>query len=72
MSPQARVARMSDEALAAEIDRLLPDVLASLLQGSEAEQTFAQAVSGKTHADLIPHQQHQLLAFIQVKLAQPE
>ncbi len=38
MSPQARVARMSDEALAAEIDRLFPAVVAGLMQGSDAEQ----------------------------------
>ncbi len=38
MSPQARVARMSDEALAAEIDRLHAPVLAGLLQGSEVER----------------------------------
>ncbi len=38
MSPQERVARMSDEALAAEIDRLFPAVVAGLMRGSDAEQ----------------------------------
>ncbi len=72
MSPQARVARMSDEALAAEIDRLHVPVLAGLMQGSEAEQAFCRTITGKGAAELTPHEQHQLLAFLQGRLAAPE
>ncbi len=69
MSPQARLARMSDEALAAEIDRLHTCVLASLMQGSEAQQAFCRTIVGRRPADLTAQEQHQLLAFLQGRLA---
>ncbi len=69
MSPQARVARMSDEALAAEIDRLFPAVVAGLMQGSDAEQAFGRTIQGKRAAELTPHEQHQLLVLLQGRLA---
>ena len=69
MSPQARVARMSDEALAAEIDRLFPAVVAGLMQGSEAEQAFGRTIVGRRTADLTAQEQHQLLALLQGRLA---
>ena len=69
MSPQARVARMSDEALAAEIHRLHAPVLAGLLQGSEVEQAFCRTITGKRVADLTAQEQHQLLALLQGRLA---
>ncbi len=65
MSPQARVARMSDEALAAEIERLFPAVAASLMQGSDAEQAFGRSIEGKTSAQLTAYEQQQLLALLQ-------
>ena len=65
MSPQARVARMSDEALAAEIDRLHAGVLASLMQGSEAEQAFGRTIKARRAADLTLLEQQQLIALIQ-------
>ncbi len=65
MSPQARVARMSDEALAAEIDPLHDSVLAGLMQGSDAEQAFGRTIQGRRAADLTPHEQQQLIALIQ-------
>ena len=69
MSPQARVARMSDEALAAEIDRLFPSVVAGLMRGSDAEQAFGRTIVGKRPADLTAQEQHQLLALLQGRLA---
>ena len=69
MSPQARYARMSDEALAAEIDRLHTSVLADLMQGSEVEQAFGRTIQGKRAAELTPSEQHQLLAILQGRLA---
>ncbi len=65
MSPQARIARKSDEALAAEIDRLHAPVLAGLMRGSEAEQAFGRAIQGKRSADLTVQEQQQLIALIQ-------
>ena len=65
MSPQARYARMSDEALAAEIDRLHASVLAGLMQGSEAEQAFGRTIKGRRAADLTLLEQQQLIALIQ-------
>ncbi len=65
MSPQARVARMSDEALAAEIERLFPAVVASLMQGSDAEQAFGRTIQRKRSADLTVQEQQQLIALIQ-------
>jgi hypothetical protein len=65
MSPQARVARMSDEALAAEIDRLFPAVVAGLMQGSEAEQAFGRTIKARRAADLTLLEQQQLIALIQ-------
>jgi ribosomal protein L16 Arg81 hydroxylase len=69
MSPQARYARMSDEALAAEIDRLHAPVLAGLMQGSEVERAFGRTIQGKRAAELTPSEQHQLLAILQGRLA---
>lgn len=71
MSPQARYARMSDAALAAEIDRLHTCVLASLMQGNEAEQAFCRTITGKRSANLTAQEQHQLLTFLQERLAAP-
>ncbi len=65
MSPQARIARKSDEALAAEIDRLFPAVVAGLMQGNEAEQAFCHTIAGKRSADLTAQEQQQLIALIQ-------
>ncbi|HEV2604110.1 MAG TPA: hypothetical protein VGU24_10665 [Microvirga sp.] len=65
MSPQARYARMSDEALAAEIDRLFPAVVADLMQGSEAEQAFGRTIKARRAADLTLLEQQQLIALIQ-------
>ncbi len=65
MSPQARVARMSDEALAAEIDRLFPAVVAGLMQGSEVEQAFCRTIIDKRAAELTLLEQQQLIALIQ-------
>ncbi len=69
MSPQARVARMSDEALAAEIERLHAGVLAGLMQGSDAEQAIGRTIVGRRPADLTAQEQHQLLALLQGRLA---
>jgi hypothetical protein len=69
MSPQARVARMSDEALAAEIDRPHTSVLADLMQGSEVEQAFGRTIQGKSPAELTPSEQQQLLALLQERLS---
>ena len=65
MSAQARVARLSDEALAAEIDRLFPAVVAGLMQGSEAEQAFGRTIKARRAADLTLLEQQQLIALIQ-------
>ncbi len=72
MSPQARVARMSDQALAAEIDRLHESALAGLMQGSEAEQAFGRTIQGKRAAELTPSEQQQLFALLQRRLAVPD
>ncbi len=69
LSPQARYARMSDEALAAEVERLFPAVVAGLMQGSDAEQAFCRRITGKRSADLTAQEQHQLLALLQGRLA---
>jgi hypothetical protein len=69
MSPQARLSRMSDEALAAEIDRLHAPVLSGLMQGSEAEQAFCRTITGKRSADLTAQEQHRILAFRQERLS---
>ena len=65
MSSQARVARMSDEALAAGIDRLHAPVLSGLMRGSEAEQAFGRTIQGKRAAELTPSEQQLLLALLQ-------
>ena len=65
MSPQARVARMSDEALAAEIEQLFPAVVAGLMQGSEAEQALGRTIKARRAADLTLLEQQQLIALIQ-------
>jgi hypothetical protein len=56
---------MSDEALAAEIDRLFPAVVAGLMQGSEAEQAFGRTIKARRAADLTLLEQQQLIALIQ-------
>ncbi len=65
MSPQARLSRMSDEALAAEIDRLHAGVLAGLMQGSEVEQAFGRTIIDKRAAELTLLEKRQLIALIQ-------
>ncbi len=69
MSPQARVARMSDAELAAEIDRLHAGVLADLMQGSDEEQAFGRTITGRRAAELTRLEQQQLLALLQGRLA---
>ncbi len=69
MSPQARVTRMSDEALAAEIDRLFPAMVAGLLKGSAEQQAFALTLQGRTSRELTLCEQHQILAVLQAQLS---
>jgi hypothetical protein len=69
MSPQARVARMSDEALAAECEVYLPHFVAHLLKGSAEQQAFALTLQGRRSRELTPCEQHQILAILQAQLS---
>jgi hypothetical protein len=64
MSLQARLARMSDEQLHAAADELVPNLLAGLAAGAEAEQALARTLLGRRWAEFMPQEKQQIHDFL--------
>jgi hypothetical protein len=61
------VSRLSDEELEAEINQLLPMVVATLACGDEGEQQLGRAIAGKHSQDLASSERDQILAWAQAR-----
>jgi hypothetical protein len=61
------VSRLSDEELEAELNQLLPMVVATLACGDESEQQLGRALAGKHSRDLTRGERDQLLARVQAR-----
>ena len=73
MSWQARLARMSDEELNAEKDKLLPGFVAGLETSSdEFEREFARTLKGRRSVDLTDYQNYRVLQIAQGRLAKAD
>ncbi len=62
------VSRLSDEQLEAELNQLLPMVVATLASGDENEQQLGRALAGKHSRDLTPGERGQISVWAQARL----